>query len=87
MSDKKRKEIFKQAVEDLGHEISFMENQRISIETFSDSYGVPMELIVEAIENKRLQVHYDYEKEVVWLDVLEACYFSYCLEVDRQSVN
>jgi len=87
MSDKKRKEIFKQAVEDLGHELSFMENQRITLEMFSNSYNVSMELILEAIEKKKLEVHYDYEKEIVWLDLLEACYFSYCLEVDRQSVN
>lgn len=87
MSNLKRKALFRRAIEDLGHEISFMENQKITIKQFSTEYSVPMELILKSIEEKKLQAHYDYKKEVVWLDLLDACYFSYCLGSQEESAN
>lgn len=87
MTYSKRKNLFKQAVEDLGHEISFLENKRISIKKFSQEYHVPLKMILKAIEEKKLGAHYDYKKEEVWLDLLEACYFSYCLEFEKSSAN
>ena len=87
MSNEKQKALFKRAIEKLGHKTSFMENKRISVEKFSKSYAIPMEIILKAIEQKKIHVHYDYSKEIVWLDLLEACYFSYNFDSEKKSAN
>lgn len=79
-----KRALFKKAIENLGHEISFMENHKISLDKFSKRYSIPMEIIIDAIEQKKIKVHYDYEKETLWLTLLEASYFSYCLDLKNK---
>ena len=87
MSNAKRKVLFREAVEKLGHETSFMKDKRISLKKLSSSYGIPIEYLLKAVEKKELHAHYDYKTELVWVDLLEACYFSYCYESKKSSSN
>lgn len=87
MSNEKKKAHFRRALKKLGHEVSFMENKRLSIEKFSTSYEIPMEAILGAIEQKTLHVHYDYKKEILWLDLFEACFFSYQFQLNKNTAN
>ena len=73
---------FSAALLELGHDPIKYEGQRISLEGMSELYEMSHDAIVEAIHSRYLSAHYDYKRDTIWIDALEAAHFFYCVHAD-----
>lgn len=74
------KEVFKEALLELGHDPEQFQGKRLSINGMAELYEIPMDSIVEAIEKRQVGAHYDYKNDTIWVDALEAAHFFYCIK-------
>lgn len=73
------KETFRQALTELGHNPDQYAGQRISLSGMSELYEIDEEIILEAIDGKKIAAHYDYLNDTIWIDALDAAHFYYCI--------
>ena len=71
---------FKRALVELGHNPEAYSNQRISLNGVHELYGISHSTLLEAIEKDIISAHYDYQKDTIWVDALDAAHFFYCLK-------
>ena len=71
------KAAFKKALRELGHSPEKFEGQRVPLEKMATLYNLDPEHILNAVEKKELAAHYDYLKDLIWIDALEAAHFYY----------
>ncbi|MBP6217202.1 MAG: hypothetical protein KA436_01295 [Oligoflexales bacterium] len=73
------KRMFASALRELGHDPSQFEGQKLSLENMAQIYEFETDALLEAIEKKALNAHYDYKHDHIWIDALEAAHFYYCV--------
>jgi len=74
------KELFSQALRDLGHDPSQYAGQRLTLNGLVELYEIGPEVIIEAIDRRHVEAHYDYQNDTIWVDALDAAHFFYCLK-------
>ncbi|MFW7377421.1 MAG: hypothetical protein ACOH5I_01275 [Oligoflexus sp.] len=79
MSPQVDKETFRQALTELGHNPDHYAGKRISLSGMSELYEIDQDLILEAIDGKKIAAHYDYQNDTIWVDALDAAHFYYCI--------
>ena len=42
-------------------------------------YDVDEDIVLEAIKFQHIDAHYDYRKDTIWIDALDAAHFYYCI--------
>jgi len=72
-------EAFEAALVELGHDPADYRGKRLTIAQMGELYGLDQDIIVDAIDHDMVSVHYDYRKDIIWVDALEAAHFYYCL--------
>ena len=71
------KAAFKKALRELGHSPEQFEGQRVPLDKMASLYNLDPDSIITAVENKELGAHYDYLKDLIWIDGLEAAHYYY----------
>lgn len=72
------KDMFKLALEELGHDPKKYEGQKLTLKHMCKVYEFNYEELISEIEKKSLSAHYDYKNDQIWIDALEAAHFFYC---------
>ena len=80
MSQQISREIFETALTELGHDPGDYRGKRLSLSQMSELYDLEQDIILDAVDQCLVSVHYDYQKDVIWVDALEAAHFFYCLK-------
>lgn len=70
-------EVFKKALIELGQDPKVFEGKRLPLDKMADLYNLSEDRIMDAVEAKHLAAHYDYQKDTIWVDALEAAYYYY----------
>ncbi len=76
------KEVFAQALTEMGHNPADYDGQRLSLAGMCELYDIDKELVLEAIDLNHLAAHYDYRADTIWVDALEAAHFFYCIRTE-----
>ncbi len=71
---------FRVALEELGHNPSDFETQKVSIAEAAQLYEISEDILLEAIEANILRAHFDFKSRQVWLAGLDLAHFFYCLK-------
>jgi hypothetical protein len=74
------KQMFTEALVELGHNPEEFAGKKLSLEAMSELYEIDPDIIVEAIELSHVQAHYDFRSDTIWIDALEAAHFFYCIK-------
>lgn len=74
------KKTFKKALSELGHDPAQWEGQRLPLTKMTDIYEINESLVMEAIDRKLIDAHYDYKKDTIWVDALDAAHFFFCIK-------
>jgi len=74
------REEFKKALVEMGHDPLEYSGKKLPIQGMSDLYGIEQDTIIEAIDKDLVSAHYDYQKDTIWIDALDAAHFFYCLK-------
>lgn len=74
------KETFATALAELGLDPNEYRGQRLSLAGMCELYSLEEDLILEAIDRRHIAAHYDYLKDTIWVDALDAAHFFYCLK-------
>ena len=80
MSMQITKEVFAQALSDLGHNPTDYAGQRLSLSGMCELYGLNEDSVIEAIDLKHIHAHYDYKHDTIWVDALDAAHFYFCVK-------
>jgi hypothetical protein len=72
------KEDFVSALKELGHDPAFYEGKKLSLDAMSQLYEIDENIILDAIDRRKVNAHYDYGTDTIWVDALEAAHFYYC---------
>ncbi len=76
------KATFKQALLELGHNPADYMGQRLSLAGMTDLYELNQDAVLDAIDQKYVEAHYDYLNDVIWIDALDAAHFYYCVHAN-----
>ncbi len=74
------KRMFALALKELGHDPDEYSGQRLSLSGMAELYELQEEYILDAIDKRQVSAHYDYAKDTIWVDALDAAHFYYCLK-------
>lgn len=74
------KETFASALAELGLDPNEYRGQRLSLAGMCELYDLQEDLVLEAIDLRHIAAHYDYLKDTIWVDALDAAHFFYCLK-------
>lgn len=74
------KEYFKKALVELGHDPNQWIGKRLALSAMSELYQIDENYIVDAIKDKLIDAHYDYKKDIIWVDALDAAHFFFCIK-------
>ena len=72
------KAIFKLALKELGHDPDAYDGKRITLNSMCELYELEQDFILDAIDRREIAAHYDYMKDTIWLDALDAAHYYYC---------
>ena len=73
------RKIFAKALKELGHNPDRYLGKKISLTDMAFVYGFSQESLLEAVKKNALTANYDYEKDIVWVDAIDAAHFFYCV--------
>jgi hypothetical protein len=73
------KQVFKRALAELGHDPSDYMGKKLSIGGMAELYEMDEDVILEAISLNRIDAHYDYRSDTIWVDALDAAHFYFCV--------
>ncbi len=71
------KEIFSQALIELGHDPNEYKGKRLSLNAVCELYDFETDTVINAIRHKKISAHYDYLNDTIWIDALDAAHFYY----------
>lgn len=74
------KQVFQEALMELGHDPNEYIGKRLSIDGMAALYEFDADLILEAISLNRIDAHYDYRSDTIWIDALDAAHFYFCIK-------
>ena len=78
------KDEFVSALNDLGHDPQQYHGQRLTLDGMSELYEMDQDTILEAIDLKHINAHYDFKKDTIWVDALDAAHFFYCVQSEAK---
>ena len=67
------------ALREMGHNPDDYDGKKLSLDTMCEVYGIDEDIVIEAIRLKHINAHYDYRKDTIWVDALDAAHFYYCI--------
>jgi hypothetical protein len=73
------RKVFEEALVELGHDPQQYIGKRLSLSSMGELYGIETEAIIEAIDKNLVSAHYDYKRDTIWIDALDAAHFFYCV--------
>ena len=73
------KEDFANALKELGHDPEAYRGKRLSFAGLCELYELDQDLVLEAIDRRMIAAHYDYQRDTIWVDALDAAHFYFCL--------
>ena len=73
------RETFAKALKELGHDPVEYAGKKLSLSGVASIYELSQEEVLKAVETKKLCAHYDYQKDIIWMDALEVAHYYYCL--------
>jgi hypothetical protein len=73
------KELFSEALRELGHKPEEYQGKKLSLNGMSDLYGLNQDSILDAIDGRHIAAHYDYQNDTIWIDALDAAHFYFCV--------
>lgn len=79
MAPQVSRELFAEALKELGHNPDTYRGQRLSVKNMASLYELEHDSIIEAIKAKQIGAHYDYVKDTIWVDALDAAHFYFCV--------
>ena len=71
---------FELALRELGHNPDDYRGKRLSLAGMCGLYEIEESLVIEAIRSRFIAAHYDYGKDTIWIDALDAAHFYYCIK-------
>ena len=71
--------VFTVALEELGINVCDFNGKVLSLVELSDRYDIDYEDVISAIEADQLHTHYNYMRDEILVDALEAAYFAHCI--------
>ena len=74
------KEVFANALKDLGVDPDQYRGQRLSLSGMCELYELKQDLVLDAIDLRHIGAHYDYLNDTIWVDALDAAHFFFCLK-------
>ncbi len=74
------KESFKKALFELGHDPTQWVGKRLSLNAMAKLYEINEDHILDAIKGRLIDAHYDYSKDTIWVDALDAAHFFFCIK-------
>lgn len=80
MPNQVSKECFEQALKDLGHNPNDYRGKRLTLVNLCDLYELQQDTVLDAIDQDLVAAHYDYKKDTIWVDALDAAHFYYCMK-------
>ena len=78
------KESFKKALLELGHDPTQWIGQRLTLKSMVALYEINEVHIIDAIRRKLIDAHYDYSKDTIWVDALDAAHFFFCVKNEAE---
>ena len=84
MKSQVSREVFAEALKELGHDPALFTGQMLSIDKAVEIYEIDQDIIIEAIDRNHLHAQYDYDNDTIWLDALEAAHFYYCIQTEAK---
>lgn len=76
------KKDFEIALLELGHNPDQYRGKKLSLKGMSSLYGIQEDIILEAIDRRHVNAHYDYHSDTIWVDALDAAHFFYCVSTE-----
>lgn len=74
------KTVFTQALKEMGHDPSEYSGKRLSLEGMCELYELEHDHVLDAIGRKLIDAHYDYSRDTIWVDALDAAHFFFCIK-------
>ena len=72
------KKDFALAMEELGHDPKRFQGKKINLVDMAKIYNYKIPYLLDEIEQKTLEAHYDYVSDKIWIDAFDAAFFYYC---------
>jgi hypothetical protein len=73
---------FELALREMGHDPTEYKGKKLSLAGMVGIYEIEEDIIIEAIKRKHIAAHYDYNKDTIWIDALDAAHFYYCIRTE-----
>jgi hypothetical protein len=73
------KQEFEFALKEMGHDPDDYRGKQLSLDAMCEVYGLEEDIILDAIKFKHIDAHYDFRKDTIWVDALDAAHFYYCV--------
>ncbi len=73
------KDDFATALAELGINPDDFRGKRLSMLGLCELYELSEDTVLEAIERRHINAHYDYQADTIWVDALDAAHFFYCI--------
>jgi hypothetical protein len=70
---------FEFALREMGHNPDDYRGNKLSIDAMCEVYSIDEDIILDAIKLRHIDAHYDYRKDTIWVDALDAAHFYYCI--------
>jgi hypothetical protein len=75
---------FECALREMGHNPDDYRGKQLTLESLCEIYGLDENIVIEAIKLRHIDAHYDYRKDSIWVDALDAAHFYYCIRSESQ---
>ena len=70
---------FIKALSELGHNPNDYIGKKLTLENMSKLYELNQDSIIDAIDQKYMNAHYNYSDDTIWIDALDAAHFYFCV--------
>ncbi len=74
------KQDFIKALSELGHNPNDYIGKKLTLEGMSSLYEIEKDAIIDAIDQKFVDAHYNYSEDTIWVDALDAAHFYFCVK-------
>jgi hypothetical protein len=76
------REEFAFALREMGHNPEDYRGKQLSLDAMCEVYDIDEDIVIEAIKLAHINAHYDYRKDTIWIDALDAAHFYYCIRAE-----
>ncbi len=74
---------FAQALSELGLDPKEYDGKRLSLAAMVELYELCENNVLDAIHDKKISAHYDFKKDTIWVDALDAAHYYYCRQNEK----